>query len=144
MVSPFASVPMIKLTTGFDLAPTDPTITEGSHDQPSDIKNFLVRGYALKLGITVGFWRSVRGSQNGLFHESMIDEVAYEAGVDPLEFCLKHIRPEHEIAAKVLETVAEISTWTTRAPDAIGRGIAHVWSYGSSVAQVIDIREKMG
>ena len=74
----------------------------------------------------------------------MIDELAHEAGVDPLEFRLKHIRPEHEPAAKVLETVAEMSNWTVRARDGIGRGIAHVWSYGSSVAEVIDIREKDG
>ena len=37
-----------------------------------------------------------------------------------------------------------MSNWTARARDGIGRGIAHVWSYGSSVAEVIDIREKDG
>ena len=54
------------------------------------------------------------GSQNGFFNESMIDELAHKAGVDPLEFRLKHIRPEHEPAAKVLETVAETSNCSAR------------------------------
>ena len=109
MASTSPSAPMIKLATGFDLAPADPTITEGSHDQPYDIENFRIRGYAPQLGIPVGFWRSVGGSQNGFFHESVIDELAHEAGEDPLEFRLTHIRPKHEPVAKVLEAVAEMS-----------------------------------
>ena len=144
MSSPSPAAPVIKLATGFDLAPEDPTITEGSHDQPYAIDHFRVRGYAPQLGIPVGFWRSVGGSQNGFFHESMIDELAYEAGADPLEFRLKHIRPEHEPAAKALETVAEMANWTSKTPSGVGRGIAHIWSYGSSVAEVIDIRENDG
>ena len=144
MSSPSPAAPVIKLATGFDLAPEDPTITEGSHDQPYAIDHFRVRGYAPQLGIPVGFWRSVGGSQNGFFHESMIDELAYEAGADPLEFRLKHIRPEHEPAAKALETVAEMANWTSKTPRGVGRGIAHVWSYGSSVAEVINIRENDG
>ena len=56
---------MNKLATGFDIAPADPTITEGSHDQPNDIENFRVRGYTPKLGIPVGFWRSVGDPKTG-------------------------------------------------------------------------------
>ena len=74
----------------------------------------------------------------------MIDELAYEAGADPLEFRLKHIRPEHEPAAKVLETIAEMANWTSKTPRGVGRGVAHIWSYGSSVAEVIDILENDG
>ena len=37
-----------------------------------------------------------------------------------------------------------MANWTARSRDGIGRGIAHVWSYGSSVAEVIDICEKDG
>ena len=65
MASPSPSAPMIELTTGFDLAPADPTITEGSHDQPYDIENFRVRGYVPKLGILVGFWRFVGYPKTG-------------------------------------------------------------------------------
>ena len=56
---------MIKLATGLALTPADPMITKGSHDQLNDIENFRIRGYAPKLGIPVGFWRSVGGFQNG-------------------------------------------------------------------------------
>ena len=144
MASTSPSAPMIKLATGFDLAPADPTITEGSHDQPYDIENFHVRDYTPKLDIPVGFWRSLGASKNGFFNESVIDELAHEAGVGPLDFRLTHIRPKHEPVAKVLEAVAEMSNWTVRSRDGIGRGIAHVWSYGSSVAEVTEIREKDG
>jgi isoquinoline 1-oxidoreductase beta subunit len=144
MSSPSPLAPVIRMSTGINMSPTDPTITEGSHDQPYAIENFKIVGYAPDVGIPVGFWRSVGGSQNGFFHESMIDELAYAANADPLNFRLNHIRSKHLPATKVLEEVGQMSNWTNKTPAGVGRGVAHVWSFGTSVAQVIEVRDEDG
>ncbi|MDA5094452.1 molybdopterin-dependent oxidoreductase [Aliiroseovarius sp. KMU-50] len=125
---------------GFELNPADPTITEGAHDQPYQIANQRIRGYAADVAIPVGFWRSVGNSQNAFFHESFIDELAHKAGTDPLEFRLHHIRPEHAPSATVLETVRDMSGWTGKTPDGVGRGVAFTFSFGTAVAEVIEVR----
>ncbi len=126
--------------TGFELSPADQTITEGAHDQPYQIANRRIRGYAADLDIPVGFWRSVGNSQNAFFHESFIDELAHAAGADPLEFRLRHIRPEHAPSATVLETVRDMSGWTGETPEGVGRGVAFTFSFGTAVAEVVEVQ----
>ena len=50
------------------------------------IPNFTVAGILKNTHLPVNFWRSVGGSQNCFFFESFIDELAYAAGKDPIEF----------------------------------------------------------
>ena len=118
----------------------DKTVTEGSHDQPYKIANYRVSGHVSDLPIPVGFWRSVGNSFNGFFHESFMDEVATASGVDPLEMRLK-LMADYPAAIGVLKKVAEMSGWGYELPKGRGMGIAHTLSFGSWVAQVVQVRD---
>ncbi len=135
---------MISAQVGLNLSPADATLTEGLGDQPYAIDNFHVTGHAADVAIPVGFWRSVGNSQNAFFMESFVDELAHAAGADPLEFRLGLIRPEHAVSAQVLESVRELSGWSGRTPDGVGRGVAFTYSFGAPVAEVVEVVEQDG
>lgn len=113
----------------------------GSFDQPYGIPNYRMRGYLADLKLPVGFWRSVGASSNGFVFDSFIDEMAHAAGRDPLEFRLELIRREHEPSARVVEAVREMSGWTGETPKGVGRGVAFTYSFGTPVAEVIEVRD---
>jgi isoquinoline 1-oxidoreductase beta subunit len=105
---------------------------------PYDIEEVDVRAVAPPEHLRTGAWRSVASSQHGFFVESFVDELAYAAGRDPVEFRIALLEREPRHRA-VLERVAEMSGWgTSTAPDR-ARGVAIVESFGSIVAQVAEV-----
>jgi isoquinoline 1-oxidoreductase beta subunit len=122
----------------------DSAMLEGAADQPYAIPNYRVEGYLADLPIPLGFWRSVGASHNGFIHEGFIDELAHAAGRDPLAFRLELMRPESEVAANVLETVGRLSGWDRPKAPGTGRGVAFTWSFGTPVAQVIEVADQGG
>ncbi|MEW2913148.1 molybdopterin cofactor-binding domain-containing protein [Leisingera sp. JC11] len=129
---------------GMTPAGPDTTLVDGAFNQPYGIPNFRIRGHAAELQVPIGAWRSVGASFNGFFMESFLDEMAHAAGADPLEFRLALTRQEWAPAAKVLEAVKEMSGWTGKTPDGVGRGVAMTYSFGTPVAQVIEVAEEDG
>ena len=129
---------------GLPMSGPDKGHVDAAFNQPLAIPNFRVEGYIAKPMIPVGFWRSVAASFNGFFSDSIIDEMAHKAGRDPLEFRLELARAEWEPAAKVLETVRDMSGWTGTTPAGIGRGVALAYSFGTPVAQVIEVADRDG
>lgn len=129
---------------GLPMAGPDKALVEGAFDQPYAIPNYRVRGYLADLEVPIGFWRSVGASHNGFIHEGFMDELAHAAGRDPLEFRLELMRRESEVGANVLETVGRISGWGQPKPSGTGRGVAFTWSFGTPVAQVIEVRDEGG
>ncbi|MFC4215701.1 molybdopterin cofactor-binding domain-containing protein [Pseudophaeobacter arcticus] len=129
---------------GLPMSGPDKGHVDAAFNQPLAIPNFRVEGYIAKPMIPVGFWRSVAASFNGFFSDSIIDEMAHKAGRDPLEFRLELARAEWEPAAKVLKTVRDMSGWTGKTPAGIGRGVALVYSFGTPVAQVIEVADRDG
>jgi isoquinoline 1-oxidoreductase subunit beta len=117
---------------------------EGAFDQPYAIPNYRVEGYLTDLAIPLGFWRSVGNSHNGFIHEGFVDELAHAAGRDPLEFRLELMRPASSVAANVLETVGRVSGWASTKVPGTGRGVAFTWSFGTPVAQVIEVQDQNG
>ena len=101
-------------------------------------------GYvASPLHVPLGPWRSVDHSQHGFFTESFIDEVAAAANADPYQYraaLLKH-KPRH---LAVLNKVAEKAQWQSPMSEGQGRGIALQESFGSIVAQVVDVTVNAG
>ncbi|MDE4275493.1 molybdopterin-dependent oxidoreductase [Phaeobacter gallaeciensis] len=129
---------------GLPMGGPDKGHVDAAFNQPLAIPNFRVEGYLVKPMIPVGFWRSVAASFNGFFSDTILDEMAHAAGRDPLEFRLELARAEWEPAAKVLEKVREMSGWTGETPEGLGRGVALAYSFGTPVAEVIEVVDEDG
>lgn len=85
-----------------------------------------------------GFWRSVDHSLHAFFTESFIDELAAAAGRDTYEYRRELLAGEPRFAA-VLDLAAEQAGWGESLPANMGRGIAIHRSFGTIVAQVVDV-----
>ena len=85
-----------------------------------------------------GAWRSVDESQQGFFTESFIDECAHAAGQDPYEYRAAMLS-DHPRMKAVLDKAAEAADWGTPLGEGRGRGIAVKESFGSIVAEVIEV-----
>jgi isoquinoline 1-oxidoreductase beta subunit len=120
------------------VAGPDKIVAEGAFDQPYDISNYRVCGAVVDLNVPIGFWRSVGNSYNGFFHESFMDELAHKSGMDPVEMRRK-LMAKWPPAVKAVETVAEMSGWGRALPAGKGRGLAFTLSFGSWVAQVVQV-----
>ncbi|SDR38706.1 nicotinate dehydrogenase subunit B [Paraburkholderia fungorum] len=82
--------------------------------------------------VRAAWLRGVSALPNTFAHESFIDELAAEAGVDPVEFRLRHLTDPR--AVDLVKAVAERAGWEPRDPSATreqegdiarGRGIAY-------------------
>ncbi|TMV07950.1 xanthine dehydrogenase family protein molybdopterin-binding subunit [Ruegeria sediminis] len=134
----------VERMTGMGGGGPDKVLVEGLFNQPYAVPNYRISGHIADLQIPVGFWRSVGNSHNGFFHETFMDEMAHAAGRDPLEFRLELMRDEHAPSAGCLEAVREMSGWTGKTPNGVGRGVAFTYSFGTPVAQVIEVVDENG
>lgn len=121
----------------------DKSAAEGLFDLPYGIARQKMSHHASQSGVPVGYWRSVGHSQNAFFSESFIDELAFEARQDPLAFrrALLADAPRH---LAVLELAAQGAGWGEALPPGRARGIALHESFGSIVAQVVELSLPQG
>jgi isoquinoline 1-oxidoreductase beta subunit len=89
-------------------------------------------------GVPVGFWRSVGHSHNAFFSEGFVDELAFETQQDPLAFRQALLKDAPRYLA-VLNLAAEKAGWGTPLPAGQARGIALHESFGSIVAEVVEV-----
>jgi isoquinoline 1-oxidoreductase beta subunit len=115
----------------------DPAAVDGIAEMDYEIPNLHVEYVKMELPIPVGFWRSVGNTQNGFTKETFVDELAYAAKKDPLEFRLNHLK--NPTARRVLRVVAEKAGWGKPPKKGEGRGIAYHFSFGTHVAQVAEV-----
>ncbi|MEL6112142.1 MAG: molybdopterin cofactor-binding domain-containing protein [Pseudomonadota bacterium] len=126
---------------GISLPGPDPTIAQNAWDQPYAVPNYLVTGYKAPMALPVSSWRSVGASQNGFFHECMMDEIAAAAERDAIAMRLDLM--DHAPSAAVLKTVRDMAGWDrgkgTSANTA--QGAAFFLSFGVPTAQIVEIEE---
>ena len=88
--------------------------------------------------VPLGAWRSVDHSQHGFFTESFIDEVAVAAGQDSYEYRVARLQHLPRQLA-VLRKAATEAQWDVPLAPGRGRGIALQESFGSIVAEVVEV-----
>ena len=110
---------------------------------PYDIDNQYIHYAESGTHVPWGFWRSVDHSLHAFFTESFIDEVAITAGEDPYQYRHNMLAGQPRIQ-KVLDLVAEKSNWDQPLPENWGRGIAVHKSFGTIVAQVVEVEVVAG
>ena len=116
----------------------DGTSVEGAADMPYAVPNFHVDVHNVKSPVTVLWWRSVGHTHTGYAVETMIDRLAHEAKQDPVAFRLALMQGQDRSAA-VLKLAADKAGWSKKLPAGHARGVAVVESFGSHVAQVVEI-----
>lgn len=124
---------------GLNIPGPDSSITQSAWDQPYGIPDYRVRGYRAAPLAPISSWRSVGASFNAFFHEGFLNELCHEAGADPLAERIRLCT--HEPSRKVLEAVGEMSNWGTPTAANKGRGIAFCRSFGTSVAEVVEVSD---
>lgn len=85
-----------------------------------------------------GPWRGVNTTQNGVYLECFIDELARAARRDPLEF-RRALMQQHPKHLGVLNAVAEAAGWGKPLPRGVHRGIAQFMGYASYSAAVAEV-----
>lgn len=110
-----------------------------------NVANRRVRYSDIRTRVPTGTWRGLGAAPNTFAIESMMDELAVAARIDPLEFRLGNLPPESKRLADVLRRVAEISKWDRPAPRDTGRGMAcAVYKNLTAVAVVVEVRVDHG
>jgi isoquinoline 1-oxidoreductase beta subunit len=105
---------------------------------PYGIDNQFIHFAESPTHVPWGFWRSVDHSLHAFFTESFIDEVAFEAGRDPYQY-RRGLLQNAPRFRNVLDLAAEKANWAAPLPENHGRGIAIHKSFGTIVAQVVEV-----
>ncbi|TLV02898.1 molybdopterin cofactor-binding domain-containing protein [Dyadobacter luticola] len=100
------------------------------------IKNLAIMDVPFETPIPVIWWRSVYASTNGFAYESFLDELAAEAGKDPLDFRRAHLKEER--LQKLIDKIESVSGWKKRKKGE-GFGVAITECFDSTVAQVVKV-----
>jgi len=118
-------------------ADLDETSVEGASNLPYAIPNLRVEAHNEQLVVPPLWWRSVGHTHTGFAVETFVDELLQMAGKDPVEGRLALITDER--FAGVLKRAAEIAKWGSAVPEGRERGVAVVKSFGTYVAQVVEL-----
>ena len=118
----------------------DATSVEGVADSPyiKDLANHRVELHSPELPVPVLWLRSVGHTHTAFVMESLIDELAKAAGVDPVAY-RRRLLQQHRRHLGVLELAAEKAGWGSALPAGRARGIAVHESFGSFAAQVAEV-----
>ena len=115
----------------------DAQIAAGAWNNPYAVPHFRMRAYRAPELAPVSSWRSVGSVGAGFFFDSFLDELIHAAGADPMAERIRLM--DHEVSRKVLEAVAEMSSWGGALAPGKGRGVAFVESFGVPVAEVVEV-----
>lgn len=126
-------------------APLDRSATEGLQAQGYQVPTKRVDYSHEESAVQCGFWRSVGGSMNAYFRECFADELAFEAGLDPVAFRRANYDARWNL---VLDKLIEISGYREGKYEVAGSskamGLAIQRTFESIVGQVAEVSLENG
>jgi isoquinoline 1-oxidoreductase subunit beta len=117
----------------------DGTAVEGTSDTQYDIPNFHVSAHHPSVNVPVLWWRSVGHTHNAFVMETLIDELATRAKVDPITYRRKLLKPEAKKLHAVLDLMDQKSAWRNTLPKGHAVGISCHESFETAVACAVDV-----
>ena len=115
------------------------------------VPNLLLDYIAVPARVPLGQWRGTTNSSNVFVVSGAIDELAHEAGIDPVAFWLNLVGDEQFVQVRedfrfdasrlrhVIKVAAERSDWGAPLPKGSGRGISASYNQGAWVAEVAEV-----
>lgn len=118
----------------------DPTTVEGVNDTHYAIPIFHVSVHHPKVNVPVLWWRSVGHTHSAFVMETLIDELATRAKMDPVAYRRKLLKP----GAKKLRTALDLMdqkslSWRNKLPKGRAAGISCHESFETAVACAVDV-----
>jgi isoquinoline 1-oxidoreductase beta subunit len=119
----------------------DPSSVEGLHET-YDFENHRIAHATVDHGLPLTFWRSVGHSYTAFAVESMMDELADRAGIDPVSLRLANTQNKPRMQG-VLQT-AQAAMKSMTVPDGHHLGIAAHSSFATDVAEIAEVSIENG
>ena len=118
----------------------DETAVEGTADTSYSIPNFHVSAHHPTVNVPVLWWRSVGHTHNAFVMETLIDELATRAKVDPIAYRRKLLKADAGKLHRALDLMDERSAaWRTKLPKGHALGTSCHESFGTAVACAVDV-----
>ncbi|MEW8029996.1 MAG: molybdopterin cofactor-binding domain-containing protein, partial [Candidatus Thiodiazotropha sp.] len=121
----------------------DQTSVEGAANLPYALKHIHIDLHSPQLQVPVLWWRSVGSTHTAFAVECFLDELAAEAGEDPVVF-RRALLAGHPRHLGVLNLAVEKAGWGESLGRKRGRGVAVHESFNSYVAQVAEVTVRRG
>jgi isoquinoline 1-oxidoreductase beta subunit len=118
----------------------DQTAVEGAADTHYDIPNLHVSAHHPTVNVPVLWWRSVGHTHTAFVMETLIDELAARAKVDPIAYRQKLLKPDAKKLQAALTLLEEKSTpWRTKLPKGHAAGVSCHEAFDTAVACAVDV-----
>jgi len=116
----------------------DDTAVEGVADSHYVIPNFHLSAHHPTVNVPVLWWRSVGHTHTAFVMETLIDELATRAKVDPIAYRRALLKPDSHKLRKTLDLL-ETKTANWRLPRGHAKGVACHECFGTGVACAVDV-----
>jgi len=115
------------------------------------VDNYLAENHKKESNISTGAWRAPRSNFIACAEQCFLDEVAKEAGKDPIDFRLglfdraaknpvgEKNDYDAERYAGVLKLIKDKAGWSGASSNGVHRGVSAYFCHNSYVAQVVDV-----
>lgn len=118
----------------------DQTATEGVADTHYNIPNLHVFAHHPKVNVPVLWWRSVGHTHTAFVMETLIDELAARARMDPIAYRRKLLKPEAKKLLRPLDLLEKATAgWRRQLPRGHALGVSCHESFGTGVACAVDV-----
>jgi isoquinoline 1-oxidoreductase beta subunit len=118
----------------------DSTAVEGAADTSYNVPNFHVSVHHPKINVPVLWWRSVGHTHTAFVMETLVDELATRARMDPIAYRRKLLKPDAKKLLPALDLLdKETASWRNKLPSGHALGVSCHESFGTGVACAVDV-----
>jgi isoquinoline 1-oxidoreductase beta subunit len=118
----------------------DNSSVEGVSDTHYNLPNFNVTVHHPAVNVPVLWWRSVGHTHSAYVMETLIEELAARAKMDPIAYRRKLLKPEAKKLRSALDLMeAQSAAWRRRLPKGHAVGFSCHESFGTGVACAVEV-----